>query len=211
MPSVTLPIHELDQQDWVEQLRSILRKIPPSSSNRSPITIVSCDFKFKGVLLNWLVSALVATHPPLSHVLVLAVEKPMQKLMAKHGFDSIYADANQLMPSSVIKYVQTHSRTPQLPLVMIMRLTVMRLLNHWGYDVANYDTDAIILKNTEQLYYGELSGSDFIGSRANFPAPASKMFGLTMCGGVFMIKSSPETGEDNISVTAYDHLYRVIK
>lgn len=195
MPNVTLPIHELIQQQWVENLRKYLHKIPPNSSKRSLITIVSCDLKFKGMLLNWLTSALLAVQPPLgNNILLLTLDQPLHKLMTEHGFDSLYAEGKELIQSSRIKYVQTHSRTPKLPLVMVWRLTMMRLLNHWGYDVANYDTDAIILKNTEQLFYEEFRNSHFIGSRANFPDRTSKVYGLTMCGGLFMIKSSPGTG-----------------
>ena len=84
----------------------------------------------------------------------------------------------------------------------------MRLLNHWGYDAANYDSDAIILKNPEVLFYEEFSDSHLVASRGRFPDSANEKFGLTMCAGMFMIKSSPETGTFVcLSVCAYINTY----
>ena len=194
-PASTVPIADLLQQGWVKNLQQYLRNIPHNSPNKTLITTVSCDSKFQGVLLNWLVSALIRTQPPLSNILVLALDKPLQRLMGKHGISSIYMEGKDLLPANRIRYIQSHARTPQLPLVMIWRVTVLRLLNHWGYDVANYDPDAIILKNTEQLYYGDLRNSTFIGSRAHWPPFTRKLFGVSVCEGAFMIKSSPETGQ----------------
>lgn len=189
-PQVTVPVQEIIHQQWVEDLRNILHKIP----SKSLISIVTCDLTFKGVLLNWLVSSLLAVQPPLNNIVVLTLDQPLHSLLQEHGFNSLLLRGNEVLKPSRAKHVQTHSRTPKLPLVMVWRLTVIRLLNYWGYDFATYDTDAMVLKNTQQLFYGELSSSHIISSRANFPAPTSKKYGLTMCGGMYMIKSSPLTG-----------------
>ena len=76
----------------------------------------------------------------------------------------------------------------------------MRFLNHWGYDVANYDVDAIVARNPEPLYYDTFKDSGVIGSHGNFPSWIGDTWGgSTICGGAFMIKSGPETGEAIIS------------
>ena len=82
-------------------------------------------------------------------------------------------------------------------MVMVMRLTVMRLLNHWGYDAANYDTDALILKNPEQLFYDDLESSDLIGSRG-YSSVVKDVLGLALCAGVFMIKSTLGAGKKRL-------------
>ena len=77
----------------------------------------------------------------------------------------------------------------------------MRFLNHWGYDVANYDVDAIVARNPEPLYYDTFKESGVIGSHGHFPSRIQDIWGgSTMCAGAFMVKSGPETGESAISI-----------
>lgn len=194
MPKATPPIYDLIRQQWMEDLRNYLLEVPPkTNSSRSLISIVTCDSKFKDVLLNWLISAMLDAQPPLSNILILALDRPLQRSLAEHGFSSVYVDYEQLLAPRMLSVLTGKSHNA-FYIVMILRLTVMRLLNHWGYNAANYDADAIILRNPELLYYGELGGSDLIGSRGKFPEVAKSDLGLTMCAGVFMIKSSPGTG-----------------
>ena len=70
----------------------------------------------------------------------------------------------------------------------------MRLVNHWGFDAANYDTDAIILKNPEPLYYKQYQDSDFIGSYGHSPLDIKQEWGIAICIGAMMIRSSNNTG-----------------
>ncbi len=184
MEEFTLPIEELLKKQWMADLRDYLHKIPPGSL----VSIVSSDSNYQNMLLNWLISA-TRIDPPLSHILILSLDKPLQRTLMNHGFDSVYVDYKDIL----IEKVWTNRR---LILFMIetLRLTVMRLMNHWGYDAANYDTDAIVLKNPEQLYYGDFKNSDLIGSRGAFPGSVKAIFGLTMCAGAFMIKSTPKSG-----------------
>lgn len=192
MPRLTLPIYELIQRDWMEKLRDYLYQIPPNST-KSHISIVACDSKFKDVLLNWLISAMVTTQPPLSHILIFALDRPLHSVLVEHGFDSVLVDPQDLLSASMLRGVEGSIRKA-FYIVMVLRLTAMRLMNHWGYGVANYDTDAIILKNPEQLFYVDLSSSDLIGSRGKFPVSVRAVFGFTLCAGVFMVKSTPEIG-----------------
>ena len=192
MPRLTLPIYDLITKRWMGNLRNYLRQIPPHSIT-SPISIVSCDSKFTDVLINWLISATVETHPPLTHILVLSLDRPLHTTLTQHGFKSIHIDAKDLLSPEALYMVQDSSRRA-FYVVMVMRLTVMRLMNHWGYSVANYDTDAIILKNPEQLFYRDLNASDVIGSRGKFPTSVKNVLGLTLCAGMFVTKSTPGTG-----------------
>lgn len=198
VPKATLAIYDLIRQQWMEDLRAYLHKIHPHNSNNSLISIVSCDSKFKGFLLNWLISATIDTHPPLRNILVLSLDQPLHRTLVKHGFDSVYIDSKELLMPFLLSELQASNR-PGFHVVMILRLTVMRFLTHWGYDAANYDTDAIILKNPEHHYYADFNSTDIIGSRGKFPTKVFDVFGLTLCAGVFVIKSSPETGESFVA------------
>ena len=81
----------------------------------------------------------------------------------------------------------------------------MRLVNHWGFDIANYDTDAIILKNPEPLYYEQYRDSDFIGSYGHFPLDIRQEWGIAVCTGVVMIRSSIYTGNLTHHYTSVAH------
>ena len=194
MPKATVPVHDLIRQQWMAELRNYLLNILPSTrSSQSLISIVTCDSKYEDVLLNWLISAKVNTQPPLKNVLVLALDRELQESLKDHGFDSVYVDSEALLAPRILAQVAGKHHSA-FYVVMIVRLTVMRFLNHWGYDTANYDADALVLKSPELLYYEELGDSLLIGSRGRFPDEARGVLGLTLCAGVFMIKSSSMTG-----------------
>ena len=191
-PRLTLPIYDLITREWMAELRSYLYRIPPRSTN-APISIVACDSKFKDMLLNWLVSAIVHIRPLLSHILIFSMDQPLHSILVRHGFDSILVEPQALLSPGLLQKVEGSHRKG-FYVAMVLRLTVMRLMNHWGYAAANYDTDAIILRNPDQLYYTNFNSSDLIGSRGKFPTSVRGIFGLTLCAGVFMVKSTPGIG-----------------
>ena len=87
----------------------------------------------------------------------------------------------------------THNLGPAFHLILVLWLTVIRLLNYWGYDAANLDADALILKNPESLHQKFIE-NDLLGSRGIYPFNLSWKWGATICGGVFMIRSTPNSG-----------------
>lgn len=185
LQDITLPIHKLMKKRWMKDLKDYLSTIPTGSL----ISIIIGDSSSEVLLLNWLISAAVKTKPPLSHLLILSLDIPLQETLEVHGFDSVYVDCEHLLDR----------QNSSLTLVALtVKLTVMRLLNHWGYDVANYDTDAIVLKNPEGLYYSDFEKSSIVGLRGAFPPSAKSSVGLGVCAGVFMLKSTPKTGMYNL-------------
>lgn len=196
VPQATWPIHNLLCEDWMIALRKFLGKISPNGS--TPISLVSSDSKYEDMLLNWLISAtLKTTTTPLSHILVLSLDSSLHRTLERHSFNSIYVDSAILLRPNLLSILQAKQNLA-FNMVMILRITVIRLLNHWGYDVASYDIDALVIRNPEELYYGEFSSSDLIGSKGRFPEQVKDVLGITLCAGVFMIKSTPNTGMYNI-------------
>ena len=184
-PAATRPLEEILQSEWVGQLKAFLGTV-----SSGPVTLVSSDYGYREVLLNWLMSAMIRLAKPLSNILALSLDASLYRLLASKGIPCVYISPNALLRPSIkltkhIGFTQVH----------IMRLTVMRLINHWGFDVANYDTDALILKNPEHLYYtGSLKDRDFIGSYGHFPNTLLKKWGVAVCIGVVFIRSTPQTG-----------------
>ena len=190
VPFATLPQGQLLQVKWIQELRDYLNTVTPDSG---PVTIVSSDYSYREILLNWLISALVQVDRPLSNVLVLSLDSSLHALLQRKGFACVRVPPEQLLQSVVINRLALtgHIAFTQ---VHILRLTVMRLVNHWGFDAANYDTDAIILKNPEPLYYKQYQDSDFIGSYGHSPLDIKQEWGIAICIGAMMIRSSNNTG-----------------
>ena len=67
-----------------------------------------------------------------------------------------------------------------------------------GFDVALYDTDAIILKNPELLYYKQYGDSDIIGTYGHFPQQIMQEWGLAICIGVAVFKSTTHRGKRHL-------------
>ena len=165
-PSVTLPRKELLQQQWVNDLQQILLKMPQGL--QAPVSVVSVDYKFRGVLMNWLIAAMTQACPPLrsTHIVIFSIDKSICKLLRQQSVNCIFVAPKAFLTQMAVTHLTY--KNVAFSEVMVLRLTVMRLMNHWGYDTANYDTDAIILKSPESLYLNYLK-SHLIGSHGGFP------------------------------------------
>ena len=188
VPFATLPLDQIMHTGWLQALKDFLSTLKPDSG---PVSIVSSDYKYSEVLLNWLISALVRVDRPLSNVLVLSLDSSLHALLQRRGFACIHVPPESLVRPALIAKLKYHVAFTQ---VHILRLTVMRFINYWGFDIANYDTDAIIMKNPEPLYYHQYKSSDFIGSYGHFPQEMQREWGIAVCIGVVMTKSSKQTG-----------------
>ena len=73
---------------------------------------------------------------------------------------------------------------------MMLRLTIMRIINHFGFNVAMFDTDAVML-----IIFDTLGTKDIIGSIGTIPDDLFKEWKVTICIGVVLVKSSERTGE----------------
>ena len=182
-PYATLPANELLQQQWVRDLQQTLLKLPQKSS---PITLITCNNIFRDMLLNWLFAAKVRVSPPVANVVVLSIDQSLQQLLIKKEIPSVYIN-----PDS---FLTNHLHLRRSAIIFVIRLTVVRLLNYMGYDTASFDADAIILKNPEALYQ-ECHDSDVVASFGNFPIEIKVKWGVTICGGMFMIRSTRNSGK----------------
>ncbi len=181
------PLGVLLCHPWMQELKDFLGGL-----NSTLVSLVSSDYNYREVLLNWLISAMVKVSPPLSNVLVLSLDESLYKLLSSRGIACIH-----IPPESLIRVrLNSSLKRTGFRQVHIMRLTVMRLINHWGYDVANYDTDAIILKNPEPLY-DRYADVDFIGSYGNFPQELASKWGIAVCIGVVLVRGTQQSGKND--------------
>jgi len=189
MEGCTLPLEDIVKQQWLGQLKNILTNIDPLSG---PISLTTSDYNFREILLNWLSASMVHIDPGLSNVVVLCMDESLYHLLREHKLNAIYVPPESFMNSATMKNAFNHIAFTATQLI---RLTVMRLLNYWGYDAANYDVDALIMQNPEPLYYGSFKDSNFIGSYGHMPHDIRVAWGgITVCAGAFMVKTGPLSG-----------------
>lgn len=184
------PPSSVMKSPWVSTLRNLLNEKFQLSQQQVPqrkqVTVVVSNTNYTLSLLNWLVAALIKTSPPLENVIVVSLDETLQALLERKEITSVYIN-----PETVISgEMQTRSSH-----IWITRCAVYRLLNHWGYDVMAYDTDATVLKNLQPILDAH-SGSDIVASAGSYPFQLGHKWGLTLCMGVILIKSSRNTGED---------------
>ena len=166
---------------WPKSLQEFLKKIHPSKR----VTITMATYDFVENLLNWLISAHVVSKPPLRNVLVLCFDEQLFRFLAKKGVNALYVPYYSVL------------KNPQLAIgnIWLTRMAVIRLLNHWGYHVRHFDSDAVILKNPEPLF-AKFNSSDIIGSWGDYPDELGKNgpWKTTLCFGAALFRSSVKTG-----------------
>ena len=194
--SFRLPWHSclraesLQRTLWLHNLRTYLRDKDP----HSPVTLVSADFAFREVLLNWLIAAKVRPKAQMKYILVLTYEEHFKIFLTERAIPVLYVPIEAVVDKTDQAYwTGNHKGMRHL---LIIRVAVMRLLNYWGYDVANYDADAIILRNPKAVHE-MYSDSDLIGQYGgSMPATLLQEWGAVMCmGAVVLMRSSAAIGE----------------
>jgi hypothetical protein len=177
-PQITLPISDIDNSQWMASLRNHLSKL----SGRKIINLVTSNTLYQDVLLNWLISATVRSRLELDSILVVAMDGSLDTRLRSHGIPCVYVPLLRLVHKDT-------NFTKPFEKVMMLRLSVMRIISHWGFDVHNYDTDAVLLRNPQPLY-NRFIDSDIIGSVGRIPDHLMMKWGITICIGVVIIRSN---------------------
>lgn len=185
LPANTRAIEEILKSKWVRCLQTYLWSNHMHTSG--PLVLISSDAAYKELLLNWLITAVVRANVALGSILVLSISPVLHELLQSKDIPSVY-----IPPESVLNPIvplEDYSTPEQ---IKIIRLTVMRLVNHWGVDVALYDTDAILLKNPNPLF--QHTTADIISAYGTFPQSLYRKWGVTVCIGMLLLRSSLWTG-----------------
>lgn len=167
---------------WVTSLKDILR-----SYRGKQVNVVSSDTKYQTVLLNWLISALVGSDLSIETLLIISFDKDVKELLDSREIPCVYVNHDTV----ILDRERMFSKTSH---IWITRSTVYRLISSWGYDIAIYDTDAIILKNPQPVF-DAYPDSDIIGSAGKYPFSLGKKWGATFCMGVALFRHTPKTGK----------------
>ena len=170
------------QSKWIRELQKYLKTIQTKE-----LSLVTSTAEHMDVLLNWLVAAFVMINPPLKNVLVISMDYQLHNTLTKHNISSLYVHKNMV--------VRTNASVSRVfSQVLVVRMAVLRLLNHYGYDVINYDCDAVLLKNPIPLFDG-YHDFDLIGGFGKGPDDLYQKWGVTLNAGVMIMRSNANVGK----------------
>ena len=196
--SQTKPLNVVLKLQWVQELKSILTSSILSTCI-SPVSVVAADSKYLDVLLNWLLFAMKA-QIPMDTIVIVSFDKTLYNFLKMRSFTTIYVDAETLFDGSILSH--------RYAKILMIRMSVVRLINHFGHDVIHYDPDAILLKDPWPLFYDHNCESDIIAGRGTYPFDINKEFGVTMCMGSAFFRCSPATGMHNILLLGHTSIRR---
>jgi hypothetical protein len=174
------------RSSWVTKLRDKLREV----QSQNQVTVVFANSDYLESLLNWLIAAKVRLPQPVTNELVVCLDRDIFNVLNRRDIPSLY-----IQPSTVVDKTKLSSQQ----MVWMVRLVVFRLINYWGFDVASYDSDTVIMKNPQELFERHLS-SDIVGSSGKFPHALGKKWGFTLCMGVILFRSTPRTGRSAYNI-----------
>jgi len=185
LPSKTLPI--TPNTGWVKQLHYTAMQFTGPQ-----IVLLLSDKKYLDVLLNWMVHVVLVSPSTLKNVLVISLDTVTHKMLQHKQVHSIYIPRHYIIRPDLHSTKFSH--------LWITRLTVIRLLNSWNYDVLVFDSDAVLLRNIQTLL-NQFAKSDIVSSSGSYPFDVHRKWGVpTLCMGVVLIRSSPKIGRHNFPI-----------
>ena len=174
------PGYALMDSKWVCDLYHEVKQMQSKQ-----LTLLICNKSYLEVLVNWFAQAVLHAHYPVDSILIIATDSFTQDVMHRKGIHSVFISTDAVFNPSEV---------PGSKPIWMTKLTVIRLLNHWNYNVLAFDTDALMLKNVQPLL-DKFSTSDIVASSTKYPYECSKKWKApTMCMGAILFKSSPATG-----------------
>ena len=182
-------LKEILAEDWVCDLQTFLKNV---DKDKHIVNMIAANSNFTDPLLNWLIASLMRLDEPMVDVIVISLDKDLHDLLIGRGIPSLLVTPGSVMHTEDFPEVyHKHNGFYQA------RMMVMRLINHWGYDAANYDTDAVMLRNPQAIYDApENADVDiFAGFAISFPPVLHKKWGATLCNGAWLVRSNARTGK----------------
>ena len=175
---------DIQQASWTTQLYQYLKSLEYSISPH--VNMVLGDSKHIELVLNWIIAAHVRLDPPLHNIMVISIDQPLCVFLASK---KVPVTCITIPPESFLASTGNRSYEQGIK----TRFLVLRLINFWGYDVASYDSDAVLLRNP-QHFFDNNPDVQFFGGSVRSPRDVSNDWGFSVCGGALIVRSHPSTG-----------------
>ena len=194
----------VESSGWVTDLRHYLQTLDRGKSPH--VNIVFGDYEHRLLVLNWLTAALVNLTPPLHNALVLSLDNHLCSFLTSRDLPlkCITVATDSLLSLKVRG--RRKKKEGHWKLGLMVRLPVIRLISHWGFDLASYDSDAVLVQNPQQLYE-DRPGVHVFSSAGTFPLTMSEHWGFTLCAGTLVLRASPEVGETYVHTYTHTHTH----
>jgi hypothetical protein len=129
-----------EDEEWVFELHNYLSTLNKSVSPH--VNMVFGDYKHSRLVLNWITASVNVIQPPLHNVLVLPLDNQLCDLIASRTLPvaCVAVAGNTLFDDG--------PPSDQWIKGLKVRHVILRVMNYWGYDVASYDSDAVLLKKS---------------------------------------------------------------
>ena len=191
---------ELQKTESVSKLYDFILNLDKSVSPH--VNMVFGDSEHTNLVLNWIIAAMLRLEPPLQNVMVISLDRPLcDTLTAKKlPLTCIVVSIECIFQSNVYD----GGERGWLKGTMV-RHPVLRLINYWGYDVASYDSDAVLLRNPQPLYE-ERPHMSVLASSSFYPKVLASEWGFVACTGALILRSSPSTGKWTVHDRRIFHL-----
>ena len=177
---------ELQKSECVSELYNFLLSLDKSMSPH--VSMVFGDSQHTNLVLNWIIAALLRLEPPLHNVMVISLDRLLCDTLT----------AKKLPLTCIVVSVEcvfvSSSQRGDWRKRMMVRQPVLRLITYWGYDVAAYDSDAVLLRNPQPLYE-ERPHMSVLASAGTYPRQLARKWGFALCAGTLILRSSPSTGK----------------
>ena len=178
-PKYIRTVEEVAQMKWVHELAGIL-----AEKTNKIVYLTASDQGYFVTLLNWLVAVDLNTNIDIKDIIVLSFDKDIYEILKKKEISTIYVNMNELIYHHfILHWTKAYSWD-----VWMARSAVVRLINHWGYDIVIIDLDAIPLKDPLPLFE-KYPDSDIVGSHS---LGKNGFFGV--CFGFVLFRSTPRNG-----------------
>lgn len=189
-PRVMKELERIKKASWMRNLHRYLHSLEQDTKQ---IYLLTSNYEYLDVLLNWLISAVVRSNVTIENILTISMDYSTYSTLQGKGFRSVLVS-----PSSL--FVPNFNFSAPFEKVMMLRLTLMRVISHFGFNVAMIDTDAIMLRDPQPLFDAQ-EGIHIVGSMGTIPKDLMAEWPMTICIGVVLIRSSERTGKLDYSQT----------
>ena len=178
-------IHDIQRAKWTTHLYQFLQSL--NKSINPQVNMVFGDSDHLELVLNWIIAAKVRLDPPLHNIMVLSLDQPLCDFLASK---KLPVACIAVPPKSFLNNSSKHSSYGS---GIKCRFVVLRIINYWGYDVASYDSDAVLLRNPQPFYDSNPDVKLFAGS-GTYPNTISNQWGFSLCACVLLVRSHASTG-----------------
>jgi len=187
----SISLAKLKKTKWLHNLHHFAKNKEPG-----PITIVAADSGYVEGVLNWLIGTTLMLKEPMRNVLIVTNDLPLHTFLTCKNITTLH-----------VPWEDVVLNTPKGPFdflgagmvqLLVVRVGVIKVLNYWGYDVRNYDADAIILRNPLHIYE-QYPDSDVVGTYGGMmPYDLYSKWGVVLCMGASMFRSTNKTSKLHI-------------